>query len=120
MQVQSEGYQSSLGAMIAVQLCVHMRHLRNLFLFRTVIRNKGIRGRMEHSRPPVLRLSSAEFLMFSLMFVLLFAFTHSSFVLGAAVSCLSVAAKHLRLSRKSSATSTATVQSHPGGSRFRF
>jgi hypothetical protein len=92
-------YAFFLGALILTQLSVHIRHLRNLFLFRTALTD-AVRGRIEYDRPVSLRASAIELLSFSVMFLVIFAFTQSWFVLGGCVACLSLAAKHWRLARK--------------------
>ncbi len=92
-------FQFVLGAMIASQLAVHVRHLRNLSLFRLIAYTDTIRGRIEYSRSSMLQMSSIELLAFSGLYVLLFVFTQSWFVVGGAVACLSIALKHWRLSR---------------------
>jgi hypothetical protein len=93
-------YQFALGAMILSQLAVHIRHVRNLFLFRAIIGTDAVRGRIEYSRPLVLRMSSVELLGFAGAFALLFVFTQSWFMMGGAIACLAMAGKHWRLARK--------------------
>jgi hypothetical protein len=109
-QSQPELYEFMLGLMILVQLSIHTRHLRNLFLFRAITKTSGITGRIEYSRALMLRMSSTESLIFSGMFLILFAFTQSWFILGGAVGCLALAAKHFRLARKCSTVPKSTVQ----------
>jgi hypothetical protein len=92
-------YSFGLGSMILIQLAVHVRHLRNLFLFRAMINTNGVRGRIEYSRPLMLRMSACELFAFSALFFLLFVFTQHWFVLGGAAGCLRTALKHLRLAR---------------------
>jgi hypothetical protein len=110
-QSMPEMYCFALGAMILVQLAVHMRHFRNLFLFRAAA-SDAVRGRIEYSRRLVLRSSSLELLEFSGLFFSLFVFTHSWFVLGGGVACLSVAGKHWRLARKQ-ASAAAQAGNYP-------
>jgi len=93
-------YEFALGAMISLQLAVHMRHLRNLYLFRAIARNEGVQGRIEYSRQLMLRMSSVELLGFGGLFSLLFVFTRSWFVLGGAYACLLTAWKHRRLAQR--------------------
>ena len=107
-----EMYSFVLGVMILVQLAIHMRHFRNLFLFRAA-GSDAIRGRIEYSRRVVLRSSSLELLEFSALFLALFAFTHSWFILGGGVACLSVAGKHWRLARKHVSGAEQSVASKP-------
>ncbi len=107
-------YYFALGSMILIQLAVHTRHLRNLFLFRAIIKTDQIRGRIEYSRLLLLRTSAAELLSFSGLFFLLFVFTQDWFMLGGATSCLSTAAKHRRLVRKLSPGTVGSVQPQQG------
>jgi hypothetical protein len=86
--------------MVLVQLAIHVRHLRNLVLFRAIINTDGVRGRIEYSRPLMHRMSACELLTFSCLFFLLFVFTQHWFMLGGATACLSTALKHRRLMRR--------------------
>jgi hypothetical protein len=104
-------YEFLLGALILAQLQVHTRHLRNLFLFRAINKTGGVSGRIEYSRPLLLRMSAVDALVFSGLYLVLFAFTQSWFIFGGVVVCLSLAVKHRRLARKWSAAATATAPS---------
>jgi len=106
-----ELYVFASGSMILLQLTVHTRHLRNLFMFRAMSKSDCVRGRIEYSRPFILRMSSDELFIFSAMFLLLFVFTQSWFVLGGAASCLSTAIKHRRLVRETASKTAVAVQS---------
>lgn len=108
---QSPLYEFALGSLIGAQLAIHVRHLRNLFLFRAITRSNAIRGRIEYSRPLMLRMSSFECLSFSGLFLVLFVFTQRWFILGGALACFSIAMKHRRLARKLPAGPTTVVQS---------
>jgi hypothetical protein len=93
-------YAFLLGGMILLELAIHVRHFRNLVLFRAIVGSDAVRGRIEYPRRLMLRMSSIEILAFSGLFAVVFAFTGSWFVLGGAVTCLSLAFKHFRLARK--------------------
>ena len=80
-----------------VQLAIHIRHLRNLFLFRAISHTDLVRGRIEYSRPVVLRASSWECFAFSGLFLMLFIFTGSWFIAGAVVASFSLGVKHRML-----------------------
>lgn len=99
-----------LGIMVLVEITVHIRHLRNLYLFRAINGTGSVRGRIEYSRALLLRMSSTEWLIFSGAYLLLFAFTTSWFILGGVIGCLSVAVKHQKLARKYRTTPAAAVQ----------
>jgi hypothetical protein len=105
-----ELWQFLLGALIGIQLSVHLRHLRNLYLFRVMINGDSIRGRTEYSRPALLRGSSWEWFEFSAFYLILFAVTGSWFILGGAVTCLSVGVKHRRLATKHQVSAGVALQ----------
>jgi hypothetical protein len=89
-----------LGSLVLTELVVHIRHLRNWFLFRIIVRLGGIRGRIEYPRRVMLAMSSLEILAFAGLFTVIFVFTGSPFVLGGALSCGVLAMQHLRLARR--------------------
>jgi hypothetical protein len=109
---QNELYQFALGYMILLQLMVHIRHLRNLFLFRAMSRTDGVRGRIEYPRPLLLRMSAFECLTFSGLYFVLFAIVQSYFLLGGTIACLLLAAKHRKIAYKSKLRPDSSV---PGG-----
>src|SRR6266403_2410453 len=98
------------GSMILLELTVHTRHLRNLFMFRAMSKSDCVRGRIEYSRPFILRMSLDELFIFAAIFFLLFVFTQSVFVLGITTSCLSTAIKHRRLARRAASAGAGAVQ----------
>ena len=92
-------YLFAVGAMVLVELTIHVRHVRNLFLFRSLVAGEGITGHIEYPRPIMLRLSAIEIAAFAGLYAILFIATESWFLLGGAVACLSLAINHLKLSR---------------------
>lgn len=107
-------YEFLLGAMILLELTIHIRHVRNFFTFCIIAKSDYVRGRIEYSRIFLLRASATELFAFSGLFLLLFAFTPSWFVLGGAASCASTAVKHRQLLRKlHSKTPAAQPQTSP-------
>ena len=95
-----DAYLFLLGTLVLVAFSVHVRHVRNLYLFRMAPRSEAIRGRIEYRRFLLLRLSAIELASFSAIYLVVFLVTHSSFVLGGSVTCLSTAWNHSRLARK--------------------
>jgi hypothetical protein len=93
-------YYFVFGMWVCLQLAIHVRHLRNLFLFRAAIGDGEVRGRIEYPRSLMLRMSSLELLAFSGLFLLLFVFTQNWFTAGGAFACLLTALKHWRLAQK--------------------
>jgi hypothetical protein len=92
-------YYFMLGMSVCLQLAIHVRHLRNLVLFRAALSDE-VRGRIEYARPVMLRMSAVEMLTFSGLFLLLFVFTQNWFTAGGAFGCSVTALKHWRLAQK--------------------
>ena len=90
----------ALGAMVLIEATVHIRHLRNFFLFRAILAKDGITGRIEYARPVMLRMSAVELFSFSAAYGVIYLMTGSWFVLGGVVSCLLVAINHRQLAQK--------------------
>jgi hypothetical protein len=95
----SQAYLFVLGMLVLLQLAVHVRHVRNLYLFRAVLGSGGIRGRIEYPRSVALRLSSIELFAFGMTYLAICLVTQSAFVLGGCVSCCSQAWSHLKMAR---------------------
>jgi len=91
-----------LGALILVQLAIHVRHVRNYVLFRAMATD-AVRGHVEYSRPLLLKVSSIELFTFAAMFAVIAIFTASPFVLGGAVASGMVGAQHRGLASKARA-----------------
>lgn len=87
-----------LGAMLLIQATVHIRHLRNWFLF-----SKGaglIHGRLTYPRRFLLTVSAFELTLFAGLYLGLYLVTSSGFVLGGGLACGIVAINHYRLARR--------------------
>lgn len=109
-----ELWQFVLGCLIIIQLAIHTRHLRNLFLFRSINNTNFIRGRIEYARALTLRMSSWECFAFSSLFFVLFVFTRSWFILGGVTGCFLLGVKHRRLANKVHASLARAAQSLEG------
>jgi len=112
-QSAPELYIFASGSLILLELTVHTRHLRNLSMFRAMSKSDCVKGRIEYSRSLILRMSSGELFVFSGMYLVLFAFTQSWFVLGGAATCLSTAIKHRRLARKAAINTNTVIAVQP-------
>jgi hypothetical protein len=88
-----------LGGMVFLQLAVNTRHLRNLFMFTTAFGDDGIRGRVEYPRWVMLSTSAFEFLTFAGLYAIGCLVTGSMLLMGGAVFCVLIAAKHYVLRR---------------------
>jgi hypothetical protein len=97
-----------LGAMILTEATVHIRHVRNWYLFR---KNIGLlKGRLEYPRGALLCGSALEISLFAALYAGLYVVTRSIFVLGGAAACGALAIKHLRLARRHEATASKAAQ----------
>jgi hypothetical protein len=93
-------YSFALGALVLVQVAVHVRHVRTFVLFRKTLAGHGVRGRVEYSRPLMLQLSALELACFAVVYLAGFLATWSPFLLGGVAGCLVNGGKHLRLAGK--------------------
>jgi hypothetical protein len=109
-QVNPDLYVFVLGSWILLELTVHVRHLRNLFLFRGFSDPSAVRGRIEYTRAFMLRNSAAELFVFFALYLAIFAFTQSWFLLGGATTCLFTAVKHTLLARAARTKAIAPVE----------
>jgi hypothetical protein len=91
-----------LGYMVLLELTVHIRHIRNWFMYRDYLASSDIRGHIEYSRSVTLKSSAIDRMLFSALFLVLFFVTASSFVLGGAAGCTLSAWKHYSLAKKCS------------------
>jgi hypothetical protein len=89
-----------IGALLLRQGAVHLRHFRNLVLFRAVRDTSDVAGQVTYARPLVLKLSASEFAAFSALFALLSLVTSSWFLFGGSVACAVTAYQHWQLSRQ--------------------
>ena len=93
-------YEAALGALILIQLTIHVRHVRNYFLFRAVLAGEGIVGRVQYARPTMLVHSSVELFTFAVLYSVLCILTASWFIFGGAIACAIVGVQHRQLARQ--------------------
>lgn len=93
------------GALILLQIAIHLRHFRNLILFRFAYRSDGIKGQVEYADWLSLRMSSREMFLVAALFLIVYLFSDSLFVLGGAVSCFLTGFRHALLSKRAAAAS---------------
>jgi hypothetical protein len=104
-------YAFALGAMVLIELTIHLRHLHNFFMFRAIIRSDAASGRIEYTRMFILRGSATDLAVFSVFYLILAGLLQNWFFLGGAATCLSTAVKHLKLARQHSTIAAASPQS---------
>lgn len=90
-----------LGVMFLGEATIHMRHLRNWFLFKKAV--PLIHGRLEYPRGIILKMSASEMLIFAGLYTVLYLVTGSMFVLGGALAACALAIKHYLLGRRHAA-----------------
>ena len=89
------------GMFVWMQIANHFRHLRNLMVFHYARTSSGVSGQIQYQHWLSLRLSGLDMFSFAVLFLILFLFWGSFFMLGGAIGCLSLALRHLIDSRKS-------------------
>jgi hypothetical protein len=83
------------GMFVGIQLANHCRHIRNLVVFSYARQSAGVSGKIQYEHWFSLRLSFVDFFCFGVLFLLFFLFWGNLFILGATLSCLSLALRHL-------------------------
>ena len=82
------------GSFFLLEAVVHIRHIRNIFLFRHARDSQDVKGTIEYSRWVILRQSGMELFVFAAFFLLISAITGSWFFLGGTFGCLATGRKH--------------------------
>jgi hypothetical protein len=101
-----------LGMFLLMEVGIHLRHLRNVFLVREMKRNGGLEGEIFYRKWFSYRISALEFYTFAGLFLIIAILSYSPFFLGGALMCWATGFKHSRLS-KTSRLATQTMA--PGG-----
>lgn len=96
-------YEAMLGMVLLLQLTIHVRHLRNYFLFRSILAGGAVSGRLEYARPVILANSATELFCFAVLYAIVAIVTANLFVAGGALACALVGAKHTQWSREAAA-----------------
>jgi len=89
-----------IGSFFLLEAVVHIRHIRNIFLFRHARGSHNVRGSIEYSRWVILRQSGMELFVFTIFFLLISVISSSWFFLGGAFGCLATGRKHWSLAKK--------------------
>lgn len=93
-------YNLYLGLFLLVEVAVHLRHLRNVFLVHEVRRNGGVEGQISYRKWFSYRVSAFEFYLIGTLFLIVAILAFSSFFLGGALVCYGTGLKHGRLAKK--------------------
>ncbi len=95
-----DAYWLVLGALVLLEMTIHLRHVRNWYLFSRLSAPGGPQGRIEYPRAGMLRASAVEFLSFTVLYACLSLATGSVFILGGVLTCGSSSIGHYRLARR--------------------
>jgi len=98
-------YNLYLGLFLLVEVAVHLRHLRNVFLIREIRKHGGVEGQISYRKWFSYRVSAFEFYSMGTLFLMVAVLSFSSFFLGGALVCFGTGLKHSRLAKKAKATS---------------
>jgi hypothetical protein len=99
-----------MGMLVLVEAAIHLRHFRNIYLFRQ-LRNVGaLHGRLEQRRWFILQSSAVELLTYAGLWCALYLLTTEAFFLGGAFYCAITAGRHWKLAAKSKTRSAASLE----------
>ena len=87
------------GGHILLELCIHIRHARNITLFRCAKTHQGVRGRVWTARWLSYRQSAVQLLAWCALLLVLHLLTGSVFVLGGGVMLGCTSLSHWKLSQ---------------------
>jgi hypothetical protein len=99
-------YNLYLGLFLLVEVAVHLRHLRNVFLIYEVRRHGGVEGQISYRKWFSYKVSAFEFYLIGTLFLMVAALSFSTFFLGGALVCFGTGLKHSRLARKTKVAAT--------------
>ena len=89
-----------LGMFLLLEVAVHFRHFRNVFLIREIRRDGGVDGHISYRKWFSYRISALELYTFSILFLVISLLHSSPFFLGGAIMCAGTGFKHSRLAIK--------------------
>jgi len=93
-------YMLYLGMFLLMEVAVHLRHLRNIFLIREIKRAGGVEGQITYWKWFSYRISASELYLHSVLFLVIAVLTYSPFFVGGAMVCFGTAFKHNRMAKK--------------------
>ncbi len=105
-----QSYLLFLGIFLFMEVAVHFRHFRNLFLIREIMKDGGVEGQISYRKWLSYRISAFEFYMFSALFLIIAGLHSSFFFLGGAIACFAIATNHGKLAKKAKTNSLKTAE----------
>ena len=85
---------------LLLEVAVHLRHLRNIFLILEIQKHGGADGQISYQKWFSYTVSGFELYLYSGLFLIVAALELSPFFLGGAFMCLGTGFKHTRLAKK--------------------
>ena len=104
-------YRLYLGMFLLIEVAVHIRHLRNVFIVQEVRKNGGVDGQVKYWKWFSYKLSAVELYLFGGLFLIVAAMAYSPFFLGGAIMCVGTGFKHSRMSKKAKSTPPQKIES---------
>ena len=89
-----------LGMFLLLEVAVHLRHLRNVFLIREIRKHGGASGQISYRKWFSYRVSAFELYLYFGLFLIVAALEYSPFFLGGAIMCFGMGIRHNRLAKK--------------------
>ena len=102
-------YPLYLGMFLLLEVAVHFRHLRNIFMIREVRRNGGLEGKILYRQWFSYRNSANELYITATFFLLVALLAYSLFFLGGTIICYATAVKHAKLAKKTKTAAPAAI-----------
>lgn len=93
-------YSLFLGMFLLLEVAVHMRHLRNVFLVHELRKRGGLDGEITYRKRFSYRISAFDFKLFGALFLMIALLNFSPFFLGGSIMCFGTGLKHDRLAKK--------------------
>jgi hypothetical protein len=93
-------YSIYLGMSILMEVAVHLRHLRNVFMIRLVRAHGGIDGEVTYRQWFSYRVSANEMYLIALLYLFVAIITFSLFFLGGALMCFGLGVRHNYYAKK--------------------
>jgi len=103
-------YKFYLGMFLLMEVAVHLRHLRNVFLVREIRKSGGVDGQITYRKWFSYRVSAFDLNLFGGLFMLIALLTFSAFFFGGAIMCFGTAFKHNRMAKTTKSISAQTVE----------
>jgi hypothetical protein len=105
----SWAYLVYLGMFLLVEVAVHFRHLRNIFMIYLIRKEGGVEGEIKYKKQFTYKISAFDLYSMGVLFLIVALLTYSAFFFGGAIMCIGTGFKHSRLAKKAKSQSSAAV-----------